>query len=123
MAIMTSPVTINNGSDHIYSYRGQKLDLKGLATIWVELADVAHQSIFERASDRNVKTGFVRELSRFKKLAPINGDSTNLKPITLNITMNCDAGHAIADVESLILLGKAYLGISGVPLRIAQGEV
>lgn len=123
MAILTNPVTINNGSDHTFTYRGQKLNTASLATLWVELADVAHESIFERSSDRNVKTGVCRELSRFKKLAPVNGDVTNQKPITINLTANFDKGHAVADVEAMLVLMKAYLTIAGLPLKIVQGEV
>lgn len=124
MAIMTNPVTITAETiEHVFSYRGQKLDTKALATTWVELADVAHESIFERSSDRNNKTGTCRELSRFKKLAPINGDVTNLKPITINLTANFDKGHKVDDVQHMIAVMFNYLGISGVRLKIVQGEV
>lgn len=123
MAILTNPVTINNGADHVYTYRGQKLNTSAFATVWMELADTAHESVFERHSDRNIKTGLCRELSRFKKLAPVNGDATNLKPITINLTANFDKGHAVADVEAMIVLMKAYLAIAGLPLKIVQGEV
>jgi len=123
MAIMTNPVTLNNGSDHIYTYRGQKLNTTSLATVWVELADVAHESIFERASDRTAKTGLIRELSRFKILAPVNGDVTNQKPITVNLTVNFDKGHDSTTVFNVVGMMKAYLNISGLPLKIVQGEV
>lgn len=124
MAILTNPVTITSESvDHIFTYRGQKLDTKALATVWVELADVAHESIFERSSDRNTKTGVIRELSRFKKLAPVNGDVTNQKPITINLTANFDKGHDIATVSHMLILMKQYLAVAAVTTKIVQGEV
>lgn len=123
MSIFTSPQTLNNGSDHIFTFRGQVLDKDTLATEWVELANLAKDSRYFRKSDRKPKKSRHRELEGFTILAPVNGDSTKLEAITVATSVTFSPGHAQADVEAALLLNKAAQNVATHQTKIYQGEV
>lgn len=123
MSIFTSPVTLNNGSDHIFSFRGQKLDGAALATDWVELAAMALDSRYFRKSDRQPKKTRHREMEGFTILAPVNGDSTKLEPIIVTQAVTFSPGHAQTDVVKALLMNKAAQNVANHQLALYQGEV
>lgn len=123
MSIFTSPVTLNNGSDHIYTYRGQKLDGDALSTEWVELANMAKDARYFRKSDRKPKKTRHREMEGFTILAPVNGDATKLEPIIVTQAATFSPGHAQADVVAALTLMKAANAVVNHQLGLYQGEV
>lgn len=125
MPIFVSPQTLNNGADHIFTFRGQVIDPKidGLSTEWVELAAMASDSKYFRRSQRRTKATRHRELEGFSILAPVNGDATKLDPIVVTHVVSFNKGHSEADVVAALTLSKAAQNVAGHQLKIYQGEV
>lgn len=119
MPIFTSPVTLNNGTDHVFQFRAQLPDKKAVVGEWVEpsapLADESKIIIKHDASSATVR----RRLMQRK----VNRATTTrgYRPITVNLTVAYDVEHTSAQVDAEILLIKDALAEAGFVVNFLNG--
>ena len=107
MPLFTNPVTLNNGADHIFSFRNQLFDSSNKKAIigeWIEqAAPLADDSKIVVKHDSSSLTVRRRLLQR-----KVNRTTTTrgLRPITINLTVAYDVEHTDAHVEAEIALVK-----------------
>lgn len=121
MSLFTSPVTLNNGTDHVFQFRAQLMDKKAVVGEWVEpAADLASESRIIVKHDSSSATVRRRLLQR-----KVNRATTNrgLRPITVNLTVAYDVEHTSAQVDAEILLVKDALAEAGFVVNFLNGLV
>lgn len=119
--LFTNPVTLNNGVDHIFTFRGQITDKKAMIGEWIEsAAPLADQSTITSKHDHSSLTVRRRLLQR-----KVNRATTTrgLRPITINLTAAYDVEHTAAQVEAEILLVKDALAEAGFVVSFLNGLI
>lgn len=117
--LFTNPVTLNNGTDHIFTFRAQLPDKKAVIGEWVEpAAPLADQSKIVSKHDHSSATVRRRLLQR-----KVNRATTTrgLRPITINLTVAYDVEHTSAQVDLEILLLKDCLAEAGFVVNFLNG--
>lgn len=107
MSLFTNPVTLNNGADHIFTFRNQLSDKKSVGGEWVEpAAPLADDSKIVSKHDASSAT-VVRSLvsRKVNRTTPTRG----MRPITVNLTVAYDKEHTNAMVEAEVALVKDIL--------------
>lgn len=124
MPIFTNPVTLNNGADHIFSFRNQVLDSSAKKAIigeWIEsAAPLADDSKFVVKHDSSSATVRRRLVQR-----KVNRTTTTrgLRPITINLTVAYDVEHTDALVEAELLLIKDMLAEATFAANFLDGYI
>lgn len=120
--LFTSPVTLNNGADHTFTFHGQKLDPKSFVGIWKEYAaDVSAASTLTVKHDESSPTVRRRLLQRTINVSV--SEEIGLKPITVNFTVLHHPSHASADILAQIALVKDALAKATFPANFVQGQL
>lgn len=124
MPIFTSPITLNNGVDHIFVFRSQIYDStakKAVIGEWIEqaapLADDSKIVVKHDASSATVRRRLVQR--KVNRMTTTRG----LRPITVNLTIAYDTEHADAAVEAEIALVKDILAEATFPANFLDGLI
>lgn len=122
MGLFTSPVTLNNGAAHIYSFKGQLPDPKSMIGQYVEAAAAAalKQIILVKQDERSATV--VRRLLSFKCEKTI-ADGITYKPITVNLTAIYHPQHTSTQVSDQIKLVPAACGATDFYTNFLLGYV
>lgn len=124
MSLFSNPVTLNNGADHIFTFRSQVLDTTSKNAIvgeWVEgAAPLVDDSKLVVKHDSSSQTVRRRLLQR-----KVNKNTTTrgYRPITVNITVAYDVEHTNAQVEAEILLVKDALAEATFAANFLGGHI
>lgn len=123
MPVLTSPVTLNDGTaDHVFSFRAQLPDPKYIVGQWIEpAASAAEKSVLTMKHDDRGK--IIRRLAQRSRLHAVESDATVVKPITINITATYDPGHDLADVAKEMIIAKAMFSKADFVTNFLQGQV
>lgn len=119
----TNPVTLNNGSNHIFSFLAQQSTTKASQTAgtWVEdAAPIEDESVLLIKHDVSSPTVRRRLLQRKVNAATI---TRGLRPITINISATYDKEHVVADVLAEIEIVKAALAAAGMTAGFLGGHL
>lgn len=123
MSVFTSPVTINNGADHIFSFRSQvpTNNAKSVAGEWIEgAAPIADESKLTVKHDASSPTVRRRLLSRKVNRTTVTRGS---RPITVNISVAYDVEHTQAQIEDEIKLIDTAIGIANFRANFIAGHI
>lgn len=124
MPIFANPVTLNNGADHIFSFRNQVYDTtskKAIIGEWIEkaasLADDSRIVVKHDTSSPTVRRRLVQR--------KVNRSTTTrgLRPITINLTVAYDVEHTDAHVEAEIALVKDMLAEATFAANFLDGDI
>lgn len=124
MSLFSNPVTLNNGADHIFTFRSQVLDTTSKNAIvgeWVEsAAPLVDDSKLVVKHDSSSQTVRRRLLQR-----KVNRTTTTrgYRPITVNITVAYDVEHTNAQVEAELLLVKDALAEATFAANFLGGHI
>lgn len=124
MPIFTNPVTLNNGADHIFSFRNQVYDTtskKAIIGEWIEkaasLADDSRIVVKHDTSSPTVRRRLVQR--KVNRATTTRG----LRPITINLTVAYDVEHTDAHVEAEIALVKDMLAEATFAANFLDGDI
>lgn len=121
MSLFVSPVTLNNGSDHVFAFRAQLPDKKSVIGEWIEsAAPIADESKIIVKHDTSSATVRRRLLQR-----KVNRSTTTrgLRPITINFTIAYDVEHTSTQIEAEVLLVKEALVKAGFVANFLNGHI
>lgn len=124
MSLFTNPVTLNNGADHIFTFRSQVLDSsakKAIVGEWIEsAAPLVDDSKLVVKHDSSSATVRRRLLQR-----KVNKSTTTrgYRPITVNITVAYDVEHTVSQVEAELLLIKDALAEANFAANFLGGHI
>lgn len=122
--IFTSPITLNNGADHIFKFRNQVLDntaKKAIIGEWIEsAAPLADDSKIVVKHDSSSTTVRRRLVQRKVNRATL---TRGLRPITVNLTVAYDVEHTDAFVEAEIALVKDVLAEATFAANFLDGDI
>lgn len=124
MSLFSNPVTLNNGADHIFTFRSQVLDSTAKNSIvgeWAEdAAPLVDDSKIVVKHDSSSQTVRRRLLQR-----KVNKTTTTrgYRPITVNITVAYDVEHTTAQVEAELLLVKDVLAEATFAANFLGGHI
>lgn len=124
MPLFTSPITLNNGADHIFVFRNQVMDQSAKKAIigeWVEqaapLADESKIVVKHDSSSATVRRRLVQR--RVNRTTTTRG----MRPITVNLTIAYDVEHTDAHVEAEIALVKDILAEATFAANFLDGLI
>lgn len=124
MPLFTSPITLNNGADHIFVFRNQVMDSSAKKAIigeWVEqaapLADESKIVVKHDTSSPTVRRRLVQR--RVNRITTTRG----LRPITVNLTIAYDVEHTDAHVEAEIAMVKDILAEATFAANFLDGLI
>lgn len=121
MALFTNPVTLNNGTDHIFQFRAQLPDKSAIVGEWVEPASpISEESKIVVKHNSNSPTVRRRLLQRSVKRPTA---TRGLRPITVNLTVAYDVEHTSSQVDAEILLLKDCLAEAGFVVNFLNGLI
>lgn len=122
--LFTNPITLNNGADHVFSYRSQIMDSSAKKAIigeWVEnaapLADESKIVVKHDSSSATVRRRLVQR--KVNRTTVTRG----ARPITVNLTIAYDVEHTNAQVEAEIALMKDILAEATFAANLLGGHI
>lgn len=122
--LFTNPITLNNGADHVFSYRSQIMDSSAKKAIigeWVEnaapLADESKIVVKHDSSSATVRRRLVQR--KVNRATTTRG----ARPITVNLTIAYDVEHTNAQVEAEIALMKDILAEATFAANLLGGHI
>lgn len=122
--LFTNPITLNNGADHVFSYRSQIMDSSAKKAIigeWVEnaapLADESKIVVKHDSSSATVRRRLVQR--KVNRVTITRG----ARPITVNLTIAHDVEHTNAQVEAEIALVKDILAEATFAANLLGGHI
>lgn len=124
MPLFSNPVTLNNGADHIFTFRSQVYDpssKKAIIGEWIETAaPLADDSKFVVKHDSSSATVRRRLLQR-----KVNRATTTrgLRPITVNLTVAYDVEHTDVQVEAELALMKDVFAEATFAANLLDGLI
>lgn len=124
MPIFSNPVTLNNGADHIFSFRNQIYDTTAKRAIigeWIEkaapLADDSRIVVKHDTSSPTVRRRLVQR--KVNRATTTRG----LRPITINLTVAYDVEHTDAFVEAELALVKDIFAEATFAANFLDGDI
>lgn len=124
MPLFTNPVTLNNGADHIFTYRSQLYDSSAKKAIigeWIEpeapLADDSKIVVKHDSSSATVRRRLVQR--RVNRPTITRG----LRPVTVNVTVAYDVEHTDAHVEAELSLVKDIFAEATFAANLLDGLI
>lgn len=124
MPLFSNPVTLNNGADHIFTFRSQVFDSsakKAIVGEWVEgaapLIDDSKLVVKHDSSSATVRRRLLQR--KVNKATTTRG----YRPITINITVAYDTEHTNAQVEAELLLVKDALAEATFAANFLGGHI
>lgn len=124
MALLTTPLVLNDGTDdHTFSYRSQQPDPKSVVGDYIEdAAPLAAESLIVVKHD---KSGSVHRhlLQRKIKRLPSAAVDGVLKRITINLTVVADPAFTAAEVEEEFAMCQELYAESGLLAGLLQNKI
>lgn len=124
MSLFISPVTINNGTDHVLSFRSQLYDpsnKKSIIGVWSEdAAPISDESVMVAKHDTTSATVRRRLFQRKVNRPTI---TRGYRPITINLTAAYDVEHTSAMVNAEIAFIKGVLANAGFVANFTAGHI
>lgn len=126
MSLFAEPVTLtdDNATDHIFNPRNPLTNLKAgqYGRIWIESAAAAAVDTKLMVKHDESAASVRRRLLQCKMNALLT-DGVTYKPITGNFSVICHPEHTDDQVEVVISLIEAALGVAGFAAAFNEGQI
>jgi hypothetical protein len=123
MSLFTTPLTLNDGTDdRIFDYQYQEPG-NTVAARYNEPASSSTSESRIRTAHSTTKAGRMRHLIQSSELVATSDADLLPQTIIANVTLEHHPLHTSASIEKRLKLVLAAAGISGITVKLVQGNI